>query len=155
MAHSKVEAALAALRTEAQRLAPDQGRIARRNARRAVLGAMRQVRNALNIEFPRMEKAPPPSEEKAFVIEVFERAHREGGRFYNERWAALRRDNFLGRYSFKGSLPNRLFDKKGKSRAFPFAKAAKYAKRLKDKYVNLTWRLREVGADNVVMADIL
>jgi hypothetical protein len=57
--------ALKKLRHAALNLKGDQGRIARRNARRKVLGALRSLRNALDAEFPQFQKAkvpPPPAE---------------------------------------------------------------------------------------------
>lgn len=144
--------------TGAKRLSPSQGRIARRNARRAVLGALRQVRNAMNADYPRLEREPKAGE-SPWVIECFEAAHREqhvnrngkfGFRVLSDRW-------IIGRKHFvMAPLPNKVFTKKeGRIKPLPYLKAAKYAKRLAAKMVGHTWRIRQVSTDNVIMADIL
>ena len=166
--------AVALLVKEAGRFAPDQGRIARRNGRRSVLGAIRQVRNALNEEFPQIEL--PKKGEKLFVIEVFAPPSGKRGK---GRWFALQKV-FGGTYhpynpgylnyqlppllrhrnslaetmeSACRGLPNRLFDKANKIRHFPFAKAAKYVKRLSQKFPDHVWRIRS-GKD-VLVTNIL
>lgn len=153
----KLHSALSLLRCEAKRLEASQGRIARRNARRAVLGALRQIRNAMNTEFPRLERQPKDGEEP-WVIECFEAAHREhatiggkiGFRQVADRW-------IVGRKHFiTAPLPNKVFTKKeGRIKPLPYLKAAKYGKRLAQKMVGHTWRIRQVSTDNVIMADIL
>lgn len=148
----ELENVLGHLRQEAKRLTPNQGRIARRNARRAVLGALRQVRNVLNEHYPRLERTDLG--EERWVIEVFEKAHREGAgrksRYLNPRWIVVR-EHFIT----AGPLPARLFDKKGVNRPLPFKTTAKYAKRIAAKMPASTFRIRQAGADHVLMADIL
>jgi hypothetical protein len=56
-ARSRLERSLDELQRQAKRLSEDQGRIARRNARNAVLEALRACRSALDREFP-LEKKP-------------------------------------------------------------------------------------------------
>lgn len=52
----KVDDAIDKLNAAYKRLAPEQGRIARRNARRAYLDALRSLRKALDDEFPAIRK---------------------------------------------------------------------------------------------------
>lgn len=47
---------------------PAQKRIGRRNARRAVIGAMRSVREAMDLEYPRIGKPKPAADVKAVVV---------------------------------------------------------------------------------------
>jgi hypothetical protein len=58
---SATDIAMTELHKARRRLQSDQGRVARRNARRAVWGAMKALRNAINAEYPMPEKhAPEP-----------------------------------------------------------------------------------------------
>lgn len=61
-----LENELRKLRRAVRRLEDDQSRQKRRNARRAVLGAIKSVRYALDKRYPRIEKpAPPPAPKPA------------------------------------------------------------------------------------------
>jgi hypothetical protein len=53
---NSIKTALERLHDALKRLKPDQGRIARRNARRTALGALQSVRNALDKDFPAISK---------------------------------------------------------------------------------------------------
>lgn len=54
---SKIDFALKKLAAARKRLSADQGRISRRNARTAVLKALRSVRRAMNAEYPKIRPA--------------------------------------------------------------------------------------------------
>lgn len=58
----KLEKALKDLERACKTLGPEQGRIARRNARRRVFGAMRAVRNAVEAEFPAVKQSRLPQD---------------------------------------------------------------------------------------------
>ena len=142
------------LEKEVKRLNPHQGRIARRNARRAILGALRHVRHQLNVEFPKIER--PTEDDPQFLVECFEKAHTEpftkegklGRRQIADRWIVAR-EHFV-----TPSLPKGFYTG-GRLRSMSFKKASMVVRRLKNKMPTHTWRLRQVNTDNVVMADIL
>lgn len=141
------------LRRAGLRLEANQGRIARRNARRSLLGAMRRLRKALNADFPQIDK-PAASDDRCWFIECFEKQHREGvgkkSRIISDRWIIIREHFIVG-----STTPKRLFDKNGTGRPLPLHTASKYAKRLRDKMTTHTFRIRKAGTTDVVMADVL
>ncbi|MCI0463559.1 MAG: hypothetical protein L0Z62_42020 [Gemmataceae bacterium] len=61
---SDLEKAMRNLRKACKTLAPDQQRIARRNARRRVLGVLKALRNTIDREFPQIAKPKPPAPPK-------------------------------------------------------------------------------------------
>ncbi|MCI0465218.1 MAG: hypothetical protein L0Z62_50490 [Gemmataceae bacterium] len=61
---SDLEKALRTVRKACKTLAPDQQRIARRNARRRVLGVLKALRNTIDREFPQIAKPKPPAPPK-------------------------------------------------------------------------------------------
>jgi len=141
------------------RLKLDQGRVARRNARRAVLGALRQVRNAINLEYPRLEK--PPADEGTYLVDIFEHAHREGRRLLKDRWRVIRGYD-VGhhtRYPYVTFAERARADSlRGSGSMLPTdAKSAlRFAKWCKKHFPHSTFRLRKVGTRDVTIgADIL
>lgn len=70
----KLERALRTLIMISRALKPNQGRIARRNARRRIIGGLRAARNALDTEFP---KLPPHG---GIMIKIRSRDYRANGR---------------------------------------------------------------------------
>lgn len=147
--------AVRALEKEVKRLNPHQGRIARRNARRAILGALRHVRNELNAEFPRIEKIIS-EDDPQFLVECFEKAHTSwvkiggklGQRQIADRWIVAR-EHFVTTGFPKGYYTG------GTMRSMSLQKATKVVRRLKTKMPTHTWRLRQVKTDTIIMADIL
>lgn len=151
----RMEVALANLRTETKRLTHDQGRVARRNARRAVLGALKQVRNALS-DFPQIVAPPKDGDAKKFVVDVWEPAHREGRHLYADRWRVLRIKDFdSGRVlstfrscsyvSFNGFTLGPVTVKQ----AMTLAKWL--GRRMPDK----TFRARLIGTEDAIIANLL
>jgi len=160
----RVENANSELHDALCRLKPDQGRVARRNARRAVLGALRQVRNAINLEYPRLEK--PPADEGTYLVDIFEPAHREGRRLLNDRWRVLRGRDLQGYtrhpaasfLNIKGVGRNvgLKFLEAGTMLSTDAKSALRLAKWCKNRFPHTAFRLRKVGTRDVTIgADIL
>ena len=159
----RVENANSELHDALCRLKPDQGRVARRNARRAVLGALRQVRNAINLDFPRLEK--PTTDEGTYLVDIFEPAHREGRRLLNDRWRVIRGKDlaYFTRYphvAFSGEMKHWGDGKEvrrwGTMLPTDAKSALRFAKWCKNHFPHTTFRLRKVGTRDVTIgADIL
>ena len=97
---ARLEDAIKKLIAVRKKLATDQGRIARRNARRAVLGALRAVRCAIDSEYPKMPKAKSPEDwltrdSKRAHWRWFEYTHARVRREWNQKDAAA----FNARYA--------------------------------------------------------
>lgn len=144
----RLDQAVRSLQLGLRRLEPNQGRIARRNARRAVLGAIRQLRNALGEDFPRLEKKAPSTEEPQYLVEVFYAQRRIGRRLYTNRWERLSSGQF------GGILPNALF-MQCKIRPLTYTRSVRVLRQLRARTTGRTYRLRQAGNDNIILGDLL
>jgi hypothetical protein len=146
----RVDDALRDLVRVRKRLCPEQGRIARRNARRGFLGAMKALRNALNATYPREQKK---QHEERYVVEVFEPVARVGKRLYHDRWRALQplEGVRVGKINYTSSIPKRFL-------TMPRNKlktAIQFSGWCRKAFPQHTFRLRKVGTTNTIAADVL
>jgi hypothetical protein len=116
---------------------------------------MKALRNALNASYPRIERAPDP---ESYVVDIFEKAHREGRRFLNERWRVARRRDFGGvpdfmpflrvRTTNHGSLP-------GPLAPMGLREAMRAALWCRKNRTDASFRLRRCGEKEGLVTDIL
>jgi hypothetical protein len=146
----RVDVALRDLGRARRRLRGEQGRIARRNARRGFLGAMKALRNALDSEYPR--ERTPAQEEERYVVEVFEAVARVGRKLFHDRWRVLRPADFrLDKINYTSAVPKRFLTMP----KYKLRTAIRFAAWCKAAFPQQVFRLRKVGTANTIAADVL
>lgn len=89
-----IEQALRALRRAVRRLSPEQGRVARRNARQKVKGALRALRHAMDEEFPTILIPREPRKSRYKPLSEIPESKRAEAKAARQR-ASLKRRGFV------------------------------------------------------------